>query len=99
MSKYWILNYEYPPDYFERRTALRPDHFVHAQKAVEAGTLLLAGAFPIEPYGGVLVFLGDDASVAEEFARNDPYVLNGLVVSWTVREWTVVAGTLHDGST
>jgi uncharacterized protein YciI len=30
--------------------------------------------------------------VAEEFARDDPYVVNGLVVRWTVREWTIVIG-------
>jgi uncharacterized protein YciI len=97
--KHWILFYDYPPDYFERRAPLRPDHFVHAQRAVDAGSLLLAGAFPEEPHGGVLVFRADDASVAEEFARNDPYVLNGLVTSWRVREWTVVAGTLFTGAT
>lgn len=26
----------------------------------------------------------------EKFATQDPYVLNGLVTEWTVREWTVV---------
>ncbi len=30
--------------------------------------------------------------VAEGFARADPYVTNGLVVRWRVREWTTVAG-------
>jgi uncharacterized protein YciI len=96
--KHWILFYDYPPDYLERRTPLRPEHLARAQRAVEAGSLLLAGAFPEEPYGGVLIFVGDDAAVAEEFARNDPYVVNGLVVSWRVREWAVAAGTLSDGS-
>ena len=27
---------------------------------------------------------------AEEFARNDPFVLNGVVESWIVREWKEV---------
>jgi uncharacterized protein YciI len=30
--------------------------------------------------------------VAERFAKNDPYVLNGLVKQWRVREWTTVLG-------
>jgi uncharacterized protein YciI len=30
--------------------------------------------------------------VAEEFAKNDPYVKNGLITRWWVREWTVVLG-------
>ena len=27
------------------------------------------------------------------FARQDPYVVNGLVTSWRVRAWTTVIGT------
>ena len=30
------------------------------------------------------------ASKIEEFARNDPYVINGLVTAWTVRQWNEV---------
>jgi hypothetical protein len=30
--------------------------------------------------------------VAETFAKTDPYVLNGLVSSWRVREWATVVG-------
>jgi uncharacterized protein YciI len=40
------------------------------------------------------MFAGADASAAEAFARADPYVLNGLVTSWRVREWTTVVGEL-----
>jgi uncharacterized protein YciI len=42
--------------------------------------------------GAALVFKGDDPSVAERFARNDPYVVNGLVQNWRVRAWNVVVG-------
>ena len=31
-------------------------------------------------------------AVAERFARNDPYVVNGLVAKWRVRSWNVVVG-------
>ena len=30
--------------------------------------------------------------VYEAFAKGDPYVQNGLVKSWKVREWTTVVG-------
>ena len=30
--------------------------------------------------------------IAEDFAKADPYVLNGLIKSWRVREWTTVVG-------
>jgi uncharacterized protein YciI len=35
--------------------------------------------------GAMAVFSTREA--AEEFARNDPFVVNGVVRSWEVREW------------
>jgi uncharacterized protein YciI len=32
------------------------------------------------------------AAVAESFAKADPYVANGLVTTWRVREWITVVG-------
>ena len=42
--------------------------------------------------GAALVFKTDDRSVPEGFAENDPYVKQGLVKSWKVRQWAVVIG-------
>jgi uncharacterized protein YciI len=42
--------------------------------------------------GAVLLFKADDPGVVETFARTDPYVVNGLVTRWRIREWTTVAG-------
>ena len=91
--KHFILFYDYVPDYLEKRTAHRPAHFAAARAAVDRGELFLAGACtddggPI----GVLVFQADDRKVVEEFAKADPYVLNGVTSSWHVREWTTVMG-------
>lgn len=54
------------------------------------GELLLAGALSNPTDRALLVFRARDRSVAEEFARNDPYVINGLVTRWEVREWANV---------
>ena len=40
----------------------------------------------------MLWFAATDAHVVEEFARNDPYVIHGLVRAWKVRPWTTVIG-------
>jgi len=37
-------------------------------------------------------YFASDRSVVEAFARNDPYVTNGLVTRWEVRPWAVVVG-------
>jgi uncharacterized protein len=56
---------------------------------------VLAGALAEPTDGAVLLFKSDSPDVAERFAEADPYVKNGLVKRWYVREWRTVAG---DGS-
>ena len=40
------------------------------------------------------MFQGEDRSVAEKFVQADPYVQNGLITRWHVREWTTVIGDI-----
>lgn len=91
-EKHFILFYETAPDYLERRPAFRAEHLALARAAAERGEIVLAGALADPPDGAVLVFKGTDKSAAEDFARADPYVKNGLIASWRVREWTTVVG-------
>ena len=92
--KHFLLFYEGAPDYLERRPEFRAAHLAHAWSAVGRGDLVLGGALADPVDGAVLLFQGNDASVAEGFAEADPYVLNGLVARWHVREWTTVVGEL-----
>ena len=89
---YYLLFYKTADDYLEKRGAYRAEHLGLAQEAQDRGEIVLAGAFANPADGAVLVFKGDSPAVAEAFARNDPYVKNGLIVEWWVREWTVVIG-------
>jgi uncharacterized protein len=89
---HYILFYEVSEDYVSRRTQFREAHLEKAWKASERGELVLGGAFANPVDGAVLLFKGDSPEVAEKFARNDPYVTNGAVKRWYVREWTTVAG-------
>jgi uncharacterized protein YciI len=92
--KHFLLFYEGAPDYLERRPQFRGAHLKHAWAAYERGELVVAGALADPVDGAVLMFVGEDKSIAEEFARADPYVTNGLVERWHVREWTTVIGDL-----
>ncbi|HUE59600.1 MAG TPA: YciI-like protein [Acidimicrobiales bacterium] len=89
---YYLLFYEVVDDYVERRRAFREEHLGLARDAKERGELLLAGAFADPPDGAALVFRAEDDSVVREFVARDPYVREGLVKSWAIREWTVVVG-------
>ena len=90
--KHFLLFYEAAPDYEERRKPLRAAHLEHARAAEARGELVLGGAFANPIDGAVLLFRGESPSAAAEFAKNDPYVMNGLVKRWYVREWTTVVG-------
>ena len=92
--KHFLLFYEAGPDYLERRPDFRGEHLARAWEAVERGDIVVAGALADPVDGAVLMFQGEDKSVAEDFARADPYVTNGLVARWHVREWTTVVGDL-----
>jgi uncharacterized protein YciI len=89
---YYALLYEAVDDFIERRGAYREEHLRLAREAHARGELLLAGALANPPDGALLIFLADDASTAEEFVRNDPYVKNGLITRWNVEPWSVVIG-------
>ena len=73
-------------------TEFRNEHLDLAWKASERGELVLGGALVDPVDKAVLLFKGESAAVAENFAKADPYVKNGLVKRWRVREWTTVAG-------
>jgi uncharacterized protein YciI len=89
---YFLLTYQVVQGFTERRMAHRSRHLKLAQEAFERGELLLAGAVGDPVDGAALAFRADDATVAESFARADPYVTEGLVTSWQVRPWNVVVG-------
>ncbi len=70
------------PVYFE-------DHKAYFQQFVDDGTLLMLGTFgdPANE-GSMSVFKTREA--AERFVEADPFVVNGVVGDWYIREWNEV---------
>lgn len=91
---HFLLFYDVTADYAERRAEYRNEHLRLAWDSSARGELILGGALTEPVDGAVLLFKADSASTVEEFAKNDPYVRNGLVTSWRVRQWTTVVGDL-----
>jgi uncharacterized protein YciI len=91
---HYLLFYDVVDDYVTRRVPLRSAHLGYARPYVERGELILGGALASPPDAAILLFQAASPEPAETFARNDPYVLNGLVRRWWIREWTTVIGPL-----
>jgi uncharacterized protein YciI len=90
--KHFLLFYAAAPDYLARRGEHREAHLKLAWAAAERGELILGGALADPVDGAVLLFKSETAATPEAFARADPYVANGLVERWHVREWVTVVG-------
>jgi uncharacterized protein len=90
--KHFLLFYDVGEDFLARRAAFRDAHLAKAWAAHDRRELILAGALADPVDGAALLFAGNSADVAASFAREDPYVVNGLVTRWRVREWTTVVG-------
>jgi uncharacterized protein len=89
---HYLLFYDTAPDYLQRRAEFRTEHLKLAWQAHQRGELILGGALKDPVDGAVLLFKGESPEIAERFALEDPYVKNGLVVSWRVRPWYTVVG-------
>lgn len=93
---HYLMFYEYSPDYLERRVEFRAEHLALAWEAEARGELILGGALAEPADGAVLLFKCASPDVAEQFAAADPYVKNGLVTNYRIRQWTTVVGQEAD---
>ncbi|MGB0723414.1 MAG: YciI-like protein [Gammaproteobacteria bacterium] len=89
---YFILFYDYVDNMLERRQPYRAEHLALARDYAERSELVMAGAYADPVDGAALVFRVDEQADVEAFTERDPYVRNGLVTGWRIREWTVVLG-------
>ncbi|HKL15305.1 MAG TPA: YciI-like protein [Balneolaceae bacterium] len=89
---HYLLIYDLSADYLEKRAAHRDEHLELAWEAENSGDLVLGGALQDPADQAYLLFSGDSPDSAVEFAKNDPYVKNGIVKSWKVRPWMTVVG-------
>ena len=90
---HYLLIYEFPSDYLERRGEFRAAHLAYAWKAVERGELVLGGAVGDPVENGMLLFRAYSEKLPSAFAAADPYVTRGLVERWRVVPWNTVVGT------
>jgi uncharacterized protein YciI len=88
---YFALLYDPAPDYLDRRKPFREAHLALVREHHQQGRIVMAGAFQ-PPDGALLVFRVESAAEVEAFVKADPYVKNGVVTGWRIREWIVVVG-------
>ena len=91
---HFLMFYEYAPDYLERRGEFRTEHLRAAWASNDRGELVLGGAYADPADGAALLFQCDSPEIPRRFAEADPYVSNGLVTKYWIRQWTTVVGAM-----
>ena len=94
---WYVLIYNYVSNAKELRSPFRENHLKLVNGYVEKGEITLAGAWKNPLDGAAFIFKCDDQKTVKSFIEEDPYVLNGIVTDWQIKEWTVVAGTMIEG--
>ncbi len=84
----YVLFYESAPDVLEKAPLHFEAHVEHFQRYVAAGTLERVGTWADPREGAMSVLTTREA--AEDFAANDPFVINGVVSSYRIAEWDEV---------
>ncbi len=92
MPKY-VLLYESAGDVRSKAPMYFRAHVARWKEFQDQGTLLMIGTFANpQDEGSMAIFTTREA--AEAFARSDPFVLNGVVRRWSIREWNeAIAGS------
>jgi uncharacterized protein YciI len=76
----------------ELRNQHRPEHRVHLHALVDQGALLLAGPFDDEASGGMMIFEAESAEAVRAMVDADPFTIEGVFATITIRPFTQVAG-------
>jgi uncharacterized protein len=89
----YVVFYESADDVMSKAAPVYPRHLARLKQFRDRGDLLLVGTFgDPQAEGSMAIFRSRQA--AEEFVRDDPFVNEGVVKAWTLREWDEVASEI-----
>jgi uncharacterized protein len=81
----YVVFYEVAEGGMARVPENYPAHQARNLEFQSRGLLLMTGPFAVPGEGAMAIFTSRPA--AEEFIQGDPFVLNGVVGRWDIREW------------
>ena len=80
----YVLTYRAVADFLPLAQQHYPAHSARVDEFARRGDLLMIGTFD-EPVNGEAMGVFTTREAAEEFAADDPFVVNGVVADWAVR--------------
>ncbi|MDB5764772.1 MAG: hypothetical protein JWQ21_3767 [Herminiimonas sp.] len=83
-----VMFYEVAQDGMAKAQANYAAHRIRLDEFHARGELLMAGPYANPAEGAMGVFKSREA--AEEFIQGDPFVINGVIGKWSLRDWNEV---------
>lgn len=84
-----VVLYESAEDVASKAPAHFPAHKARLDEFAARGELLMGGTFgDPQSEGSMAIFRSREG--AEGFVEHDPFVLNGVVRAWELREWNEI---------
>lgn len=80
-----VVFYEHADAPIEKFMEVFPRHQEVEDQFLKTGKVLGTGAFSIPGEGAMAIF--SDRDTAEEFVKQDPFVLEGLIAKVTIKDW------------
>jgi DNA-binding transcriptional ArsR family regulator/uncharacterized protein YciI/uncharacterized protein YndB with AHSA1/START domain len=85
----YVLTYHSVPDYAPLARLHFPAHHARLVEFHARGDLIMIGLLQ-EPVNGDSMAVFTSQAAAEEFVADDPFVINKVVATWTIRPWQEV---------
>jgi uncharacterized protein YciI len=85
----YVVTYDSATDVATKAPIHYPAHAARAREFHARGELLMIGIFADPQTDGAMGIFPTRAA-AEEFVRDDPFVVHGVVRSWHIKEWNEV---------
>ncbi|HLM04092.1 MAG TPA: YciI family protein [Blastococcus sp.] len=85
----YVMTYHAVEDFLPLARQHGPAHVARLKEFHARGVLLMVGTMD-EPMNGDAMGVFTTREAAEEFVAGDPFVVHGVVASWTVRPWNEI---------
>ncbi len=87
----YVMFYESAGDFRSTAPLHGAAHRVRLVEFQDQGTLLMAGTLS-DPENGDAIAVFTTCEAAQDFIKDDPFVLHGVVRHWTIRAWNETFG-------
>ncbi|CAF3332439.1 unnamed protein product [Rotaria sp. Silwood2] len=90
--KLHIIKYDFAENALEKRAPFREAREAHVKNVAASGNVVLGGPYGNPPTSGIMIVRNLTIPQIEQFVKDDPYVINGIVTKTTIEPFYATVG-------